>query len=137
MNNLLPEFRGSSLKKREPTYRDSRFDFHLSGFARDMLLEVKSCTLVQNSTALFPDAPTKRGTRHLKTLIEASNEFEVAILFIIQRNDSSRFKPNYITDPDFSNTLEKAFDRGVKVFAYDCNVTPSNIAINKRVPIQF
>ncbi len=135
--DLLPEFQGYEVEKCEPFYDNSRFDFRLSGPRGSMLLEVKSCTLVQKGLALFPDAPTLRGTRHLKTLIDSLKKFEAAIVFIIQRGDSNRFRANSITDPDFSRMLEKAFDKGVNILAYDTHITLNGISINRRVPVEI
>ncbi|MBS7637348.1 DNA/RNA nuclease SfsA, partial [Candidatus Bathyarchaeota archaeon] len=60
-----------------------------------LFLEVKSCTLVENGVALFPDAPTSRGERHMKTLIKALEFGRAAVLFLVQRGDAEVFRPNW------------------------------------------
>ena len=92
-----------------------------------VLIEVKGCTLAMHGTALFPDAPTIRGQRHVETLIEAHQAgFEAAILILIFRSETQRFAPNHETDPAFADALGRAVRAGVNVFplvvAYDGSV---------------
>ncbi|MDH5681224.1 MAG: DNA/RNA nuclease SfsA, partial [Spirochaetota bacterium] len=71
--------------KKEVSYLNSRFDFYLSGKDKGCFIEAKSCTLVEDGVALFPDAPTKRGTRHVHELIEAVEDgYEAYVLIVIQ-----------------------------------------------------
>ena len=84
-----------------------------------MLLEVKGCTLVEDGLAKFPDAPTLRGTKHLMELSHSLDDgFNAAVLFLIIRDDSLEFTPNKAMDPDFSEALMKAKEKGVLIFAY-------------------
>jgi len=131
----IPEFSGLEVEKAEYTYNDSRLDFLLKGMGTQLLLEVKSCTLVRGRTALFPDAPTKRGSRHLRTLMGGMSYGRAAILFIIQRPDAESFKPNEATDPTFAETLRDASNRGVEVIAYKTDVSIHRIALNQSVPV--
>jgi sugar fermentation stimulation protein A len=75
---------GLSVVRREPTYGGSRLDFLLGDGSERLLLEVKSCTLVEEGVALFPDAPTERGTRHLMALESFLGEGRASVLFLIQ-----------------------------------------------------
>ena len=96
----LEEFPRYSMIKPEYVYGRSRFDFLLSNNVERCLMEVKSCTLVRNRVALFPDAPTARGRRHLLELAKAKREgYRACVLFIIQRTDVDAFSPNDETDP--------------------------------------
>jgi len=105
--------------KPEYPYLDSRFDFMLSSPDRQCIVEVKSCTLVRHGVALFPDAPTARGTRHLRELKDARRRgFRACVAFIIQRNDASVFAPYWARDPEFASTLLDASKEGVEVFAW-------------------
>ncbi len=80
-----------------------------------ILVEVKGCTLAQGEVALFPDAPTTRGRRHLEELIYAREKgLGAAVIFLVFR-DARCFAPNRKTDPDFSSTLERAVKKGVKI----------------------
>ncbi len=65
---IIEPFKGFRVKKAEYTFGESRLDFLLESDSGKLLLEVKSCTLIRDGVALFPDAPTKRGSRHLRTL---------------------------------------------------------------------
>jgi len=97
----MPVFRGLRIAKREPVFEDSRLDFRLVDAQTSMLLEVKSCTLVRDETGLFPDAPTERGRRHLRTLVRALEVGRAAMTFLIQRSDAVSLRPNEETDPRF------------------------------------
>jgi sugar fermentation stimulation protein A len=103
----------------ETTYRKSRFDFLLITEDDRCFIEVKSCTLAQKGIGLFPDAPTQRGTRHVRELIEAKEEgYRASIIFVIQRPDVAIIAPNDDTDPDFGKGLREASGRGVEIYAY-------------------
>ena len=84
------------------------------------MLEIKSCTLVKDETALFPDAPTKRGVRHSRTLVEYLKLGRASILFLVQRGDAAYFKPNKKMDLEFTDSLRLAVEAGVEVYSYDC-----------------
>ena len=131
----IPEFSDLRVEKAEYTYNDSRLDFLLKGNGTQLLLEVKSCTLVQGGTALFPDAPTKRGSRHLRTLMGWLAQGRAAILFIIQRPDAENFRPNEATDPTFAETLREASNLGVEVYAYKTDVSIERIVLNQSVQV--
>ena len=131
------EFSGLSVEKAEYTYNDSRLDFLLKGKGTQLLLEVKSCTLVQGGTALFPDAPTKRGSRHLRTLMGWLAQGRAAILFIIQRPDAESFRPNEATDSTFAETLREASNLGVEVYAYKTDVSIESIALTQSVQVML
>ena len=133
----IPEFRGLRIARREPVFEDSRLDFRLAGGSASMMLEVKSCTLVEDGTALFPDAPTDRGRRHLQSLIRALESGRAAVLFLIQRADARAFRPNGRTDPRFEEALREAAEAGVEVYAYNSKVTLRGVSIYKRVPVKL
>ncbi|MGI9862611.1 DNA/RNA nuclease SfsA [Moorella naiadis] len=88
-------------------------------------VEVKSVTLVTDDrVALFPDAPTSRGSRHLRELMALRSEgYRAAMVFIIQREDAVSFAPNGATDPLFARTLGEAAAAGVEIYAYRCHIT--------------
>ena len=102
-----------------------------------MLVEVKSCTLVEGDIALFPDAPTERGRRHLRNLTYRPRGFEAAIVFIIQRGDAVKFRPNSRLDPEFTEALREAHRSGVEVYAYLCQVTLKSIQVVDEVPVEI
>jgi len=98
---------------------------------------VKSCTLVEDGTGLFPDAPTERGRRHLRTLMEALKLGRAAVMFVIQRADADTLIPNERTDPRFAGALREAAGLGVEAYAYNCEVTLRGVSINRRVAVRL
>ena len=98
---------------------------------------MKSCTLVEGGTAFFPDAPTERGRRHLRHLTHRPRGFEASIVFIIQREDAVRFRPNSRLDPEFMEALREAHRNGVEVFAYLCQVTLKSIQVADEVSVEI
>ena len=121
--------------KREYTHGDSRFDFYLEGQGQKALMEVKGVTLEKDGVVAFPDAPTKRGLKHVKGLDKSHEDYKTFVLFVIQMEDVKFFTPNYLTDPDFSKGLSEASENGVGVLAYDSIVTRNSIELNKEVPV--
>lgn len=121
--------------RREVTRGDSRLDFKLQGSQGVCWVETKSVTLVEEGTALFPDAPTGRGRRHVLELLDAVRNGEnAAVVFVVQRPDADSFSPYRTVDPDFARVLEQAVDRGVAVKAFTCQVSMSRIAIQGEIP---
>jgi sugar fermentation stimulation protein A len=105
-NDLIPPLRGSRIVRAEVARGKSRFDFLLERDGRDVYLEVKSCTLFGNGIAMFPDAVTTRGRRHLLELADMSRQgTRSAVLFLVHTPDVRWFMPDYHTDIDFSRTL--------------------------------
>lgn len=114
----------------EVPYGRSRLDFRLEGGGPPVLLEVKSVTLVRDGTALFPDAPTARGVRHLEELTRAVAEgLRGAVLFVVQRGDARRFAPHATADPVFADALRGAAAAGVEVYAHPCRVTRREVIL--------
>jgi sugar fermentation stimulation protein A len=103
---LLPEFLNVSEIQREVPLGNSRIDFVLDNTP----LEVKGVSLVKNGLALFPDAPTKRGRRHVKEIIQHNG----VLLFLILRN-AEKFAPNGETDPKFATLLSNARKSGIPI----------------------
>jgi sugar fermentation stimulation protein A len=98
--------RGAAIARREVSVGRNRFDFLLSRNGRDLYLEVKSCTLFGNGVAMFPDAVTQRGTRHLLELAEmARGGIHTAVLFMVQSPHVAWFMPDYHTDLRFAHAL--------------------------------
>ncbi|HOB34710.1 MAG TPA: DNA/RNA nuclease SfsA [Bacillota bacterium] len=128
--DALPPFRGATDIRPESTFRGSRFDFAFSdGDGRPTLVEVKSVTLVEGGLAMFPDAPTTRGARHVEELALAAAEgYRAAVLFIVQRDDAVAFAPNRRTDPAFARALCAARAAGVEVYAWKCRAEANALA---------
>ncbi len=112
---IVREFHGYRVDRREPGFGDSRLDFQLTKGSSHALVEVKLCTLFVDGVALFPDAPTKRGARHLRALGEPLRLGRSAIVFFIKRSDAYSLSPNETTDPAFAEALRGALLKGVEV----------------------
>lgn len=126
--------------KREAVYGGSRLDFYAEGLVNGekatAYMEVKGVTLELSGTAMFPDAPTERGQKHVHELIKAAGDGHLAyIVFIIQMMGVAVFKPNDAMDPAFGQGLRQAAGAGVRVLAYDCAVTPNTITLGEPVPV--
>jgi sugar fermentation stimulation protein A len=102
------------------------------------LLEVKSCTLVKDGVAMFPDAETKRGRRHVKDLAKAKKEgYRACVLFIVQRTDAHVFTPNNETDPEFGKALEEAVEKGVEVYTYSSEFIENKIVLKGKITVKL
>ena len=121
--------------KREVKWGASRFDFCISG---ETFLEVKGVTLENGGVAMFPDAPTERGAKHVRELEKLAREGRDAyIVFVVQMKGVQLMTPNEKTDPEFAAALRSAAEAGVKVLCYDCIVTPDSIKIDKEVKLSL
>ena len=139
----LPGWAPDSLQ-REVTHGDSRFDLaftlnEINGSGtRPAFMEVKGVTLETDGMAMFPDAPTERGIKHLHGLAKAVQEgYEAYVLFVIQMKGIQGFTPNDITHPAFGETLRQAREAGVHVLAYDCLVTPDTMTVDSPVKVML
>jgi len=133
----IPQFSGYKLVRSEPAYGNSRLDFLLAG-DRLWLVEVKSCTLVRDRVALFPDAPTDRGRRHLLELAKAHQEgYRATVVFVIQREDAELFMPNDETDPDFGTALRKVAAGGVETIALATRYRDGYVELRGEVPVDL
>ena len=122
----------------ETVHGDSRFDFSFMHEGRQCFLEVKGVTLENDGVCAFPDAPTQRGTKHLKGLARAAREgFGAYALFVIQMVDVKYLHPNDKTDPAFAAALRQAAEDGVKILAVDCAVTPETMEIRQPVLVKL
>ena len=113
----------------------SRLDFLLETDQGSVYLEVKHCSLVEKEVALFPDAVTTRGARHLHELVSlVETGHKAAVLFCVQRSDSACFRPAVEIDPVYAQTVAWAYARGVKFLAYQADVQPDTIIIKRAIP---
>lgn len=127
---VLPDLDNIFSLKKEAIYNNSRFDFYIESETSKALVEVKGVTLEENGVAMFPDAPTERGVKHIEELMKALDEGYLSyMLFIIQMKGVKYFRPNFSMHRLFGETLAKAKEKGVKILAYDCNVTADSLEI--------
>ena len=124
--------------KPESRHGDSRFDFSFRKDGLPCFLEVKGVTLEQDGICAFPDAPTARGTKHLRHLSALARQgYGAYVLFVIQMEDVAYLHPNTATDPAFSHALTEAAQAGVQLLAMDCTVTPDSMVLRSPVPIRL
>lgn len=122
----------------EKKYGNSRFDLYVESPERKAFIEVKGVTLEEDNIVRFPDAPTLRGVKHVEELIRCTEEgYEAYLLFVIQMKDVKCFQPNWKTHPEFGEALCRAERAGVKLLAYDCEVTEDSMEIRDAVPIDL
>ena len=129
-----------ALLRPETAWGNSRFDFYWeeSETGRKGFVEVKGCTLEAGGRALFPDAPTQRGVKHLEELLLARQAgYEAAVCIVIQMAGVDGFSPNDRTHPEFGAALRKAAAGGVEVLAYECRVIPEEVFITRPVPVKL
>lgn len=123
-------FSSDAVIKREVTYGNSRFDFYIEDGERKIFLEVKGVTLENDGVAMFPDAPTERGIKHINELVLLKKQgYEAFVLFVIQMEEVTLFKPNDITHKAFGDALRQARKEGVIILAKNCKVTEGSIEI--------
>lgn len=111
----------------------SRIDFLVDRNGNRVWVEVKGCTLAEDGVALFPDAPTTRGKRHLEELIKV--EDDAAVIFLIFRPDAECFLPYEERDPDFSSTFYEAVESGVEFHAVQLEYVDGVLYHKGEIPI--
>jgi len=129
---------GATTVKPEAKYGNSRFDFYVETTDRKIFIEVKGVTLEKDGIALFPDAPTERGLKHLNELAQCIQDgYEAQVVFIIQMKGIHCFMPNYETHTEFGKALEAAHAAGVQITSLDCIVTPDSLTIDYPVLVKL
>lgn len=135
----ISELADWGVERREYRWGASRFDFLLSRVARGerMLLEVKSVTLVEGERALFPDAVTARGARHVRELAEAVDAgLAATVMFVVQRRDAQSVTAARSIDPTFADALEDARGRGVQLLGYRCRIDTREARLTEPIPVR-
>ncbi len=133
-NRDIPGFEKYSIIEREITYGNSRFDIKMSEDNEICYMEIKGVTLEKNGVALFPDAPTTRGSKHVKELMEVKKyEMRAVLMFVIQMSGIETFTTNAAADPEFAQNVGRAAASGVEIYAYDTIVSRDGIKLNKEV----
>ena len=134
----MPQFASYPVARAEQVFGESRLDFLLEGPGGQCYVETKSVTLVEDGVGLFPDAPTIRGVKHLRSLMAARAEgHQAAVVFVIQRADADAFAPHDVADPLLGATLREAVAAGVDAWAYRCQVNEQRIILADEVPVRL
>ena len=122
----------------EQKFGNSRLDFYIETKDKRIFAEVKGVTLEKDGVAMFPDAPTERGIKHINELISCQNHgYEGWIVFIIQMLGAKYFTPNYKTHAEFGEALKLAKEKGVNILALQCNVTEASIIATNKIPVKL
>lgn len=138
LNQQISGLNGYTTVKREVKFGDSRFDVYAENENEKCFVEVKNVSMKENEYALFPDAVTTRGQKHLKTLIDVKKQgMRAVMLYIIQRSDVRIFAPAKEIDPNYASLLKKAAGAGVEIFPMQASVTPEQITLVRKLPFQL
>lgn len=137
LEGKIPGLEGYTKVVREMKYEDSRFDIFAENENEKCFIEVKNVTFKEGKYALFPDAVTTRGKKHLLTLTKVKAEgMRAVMLYIIQRSDVSVFAPAKHIDPDYADTLNYAFKNGVEIIPIQAKVSPERIELMNILPFE-
>jgi len=139
-SSAIPELAGYKTLRAEVRYgrESSRADFLLSGGRRKpCYVEVKNVTAaVRRGVALFPDAVSERGTRHLREMMAMVRAGHRALLvFCVQRGDVTEVRPADEIDPEYGRTLRRAMESGVEVVALRARVGVREIRLQVPIPV--
>ena len=131
-------FGSVTLLRPETRFGNSRFDFYMEADGRKAFIEIKGATLEENGVVRFPDAPTERGVKHVRELMECIDEgYDAYIVFIVQMKDVLYLEPNWNTHKEFGEALREAAGHGVKVLAVDCQVTEDTVVARDMVEVRL
>ncbi len=137
-NNTLLEFKNLDKIVTEKFYnKETRFDFFVEKNKNKIFIEVKNVTLIRDGkTSEFPDAITTRGSKHIKTLMDAHKKgYECYVLFLVQIENCKYFRIAKDIDNEYYENYKLAKKSGVKFIAYNCKVEPKEIKIDRRIKI--
>lgn len=135
---LVPALRGYDRIRTEVKYgKNSRIDVLLEKDSGERCyVEVKNTTLARGKLALFPDAVTERGRKHLQELMGVVAEGHRAVMFYcVSRADVTRFSPADDIDPAYGATLREAVEAGVELEAWSTLVEPDRFELGKRLRV--
>lgn len=134
----IKDFKYCTHLRKEVTFGNSRFDIYFETGNSKGFIEVKGVTLESGGISMFPDAPTKRGTKHVLEMIEAVNQgYKGVIFFLVQMKGPKIFKLNWEMDGDFSEAVKYASENGVKILAYDSIVENNGIYLGKLIETEY
>jgi len=137
-DGTITELQGFESLRREVRYgQNSRIDILLEGQGI-CYVEVKSVTLRVGDQAMFPDAVTSRGTKHLHELMGMIKEGHRAVMvYLVQRSDCKSFAPAEEIDPTYASALREAVKAGVELLCYACELSTDGIEVTGKLPIQI
>ncbi len=135
-SSLIPSLCPMEELQAEVKIEDGRLDFLVKINNTNMWIETKGCTLIKGNIGLFPDAPTKRGTRHIRSLIKLKKMGDRAgIIVLVFSKNVTLFSPNRDTDPLFAEEFYRAIKVGVEVYPISIFCDGRAIFFNKEIDI--
>ncbi len=124
-----------SVRREIPVSPGTRLDALVENSGGKTFIEIKNCTMVEDGVAMFPDAVTARGTKHLYSLADLCAEgYQGVIFYLVQRTDAVRFKPAAHIDPLYAKVLGDVLAKGVQVVVYQAEVSPEGIRVIGSLP---
>ncbi|PLX09743.1 MAG: DNA/RNA nuclease SfsA [Marinilabiliales bacterium] len=137
-NGEIDKLRGYTNVRREVKFGDSRFDIYAENDHEKCFVEVKNVTMKVGDSALFPDAVSSRGRKHLETLIEVKKSgIRAVMLYVVQRMDVEFFGLAEDIDPAYASSLRKAIKHGVELIAVQAKASPERIQIVKELEVKY
>ena len=139
-NGRIKRFKNFDNIKTEVKFgENTRFDFLIFQKSKKSFLEVKNVTLSRKKQiAEFPDAITSRGLKHVNELLKAKQMgFEIFLLFVIQRNDCSKFILAQDIDKKYCDLLKKAVKKNLNILCYDCKFLSKGIELNRKIQFEI
>ena len=139
-NNFIDELNDIVDIKPEAKFGlNTRFDFLITNKRYKAFIEVKNVTLSRKKfIAEFPDAVTTRGLKHINELLKASKKnYEIFILYLIQREDCKSFSVAKDIDPNYAIALKKAVKNKLKILCYDCKFSSKGIKLNNKIKLKL
>ena len=128
----IPEIGGVTYAKREVTYGASRFDIYYETEDAKGFIEVKGVTLETDGLCMFPDAPTERGTKHVRELTQGLKEgYRNYVCFLLQMDYVDTFRPHHERDMAFATALYNGLDQGLGLLIYNSQVTEDGIELGE------
>jgi sugar fermentation stimulation protein A len=134
----LPGLEGLDGLRREVKWEDSRFDLYGEENGRGCFMEVKNVTMKEGDRALFPDAVTVRGRKHLQTLVRVKKTgMRALMIYVVQRMDVRIFSPARDIDPAYGKALDEAVHQGVEIIVAQARVGPESIEFHRVLPVEL
>jgi sugar fermentation stimulation protein A len=138
-NGEIKELEGYDFIKPEYKVGDSRIDIFLSRYDQQCFVEIKNVTMLgDKGIALFPDAKTERGQKHIRELTDLIKKGHRGVMFyLVQREDVDRFMPAVEIDPEYSKLLKEGHKNGLEILVYQCSMKRDGIKIRKSLPFKL
>ncbi len=137
-SRILPQFPEYNMVRREVQFLDSRFDIYAENKQEKCFVEVKNVTYKYGDYAIFPDAKTTRGQKHLKTLLKVKEAgYRAVMLYVIQRVDVDFFAAAQQIDPVYAALMQDVYQKGIELIPVRVKVSPKEIVFDKNIPLKF